>query len=83
MVPRPKTSFFMAFSRAMESSRPISNRKKTMPSSPVTERRGQEVDERGPVTREGMCRRVRVRVKVLTEHVNGMYVVDPVQTRGP
>ena len=37
MVPSPKTSFFMAFSLAMDSSRPISKRKNTIPSSPECE----------------------------------------------
>lgn len=35
IVPSPKTSFFIAFKRAMDSSRPISKRKNTIPSSPV------------------------------------------------
>ena len=39
-LPSPKTSFFMAFRRATESSRPISKRKKTIPSSPAKKEKG-------------------------------------------
>lgn len=43
MVPRPNTSFFMAFRRAIESSRPISNRKNTMPNSPVAVEKSKDI----------------------------------------